>query len=78
MGVISKKSFKLLHLFAAADKNNSCSNNNCNKRHHIDLYEVRRAEAIKLCSYSFAMKFLVGYYILSYVVYCYIITEILQ
>jgi hypothetical protein len=87
MGVLSKKNFKLIHLFApavvasvavaaAADKNNSnnssssSSNNNCNKRHHIDLYEARRAEAIKLYSYSFAMKFVIGYYILSYFVYC--------
>jgi hypothetical protein len=49
---------------AAADamdnsNNNSSSKDNCNKRQHIDLYKTRRAEAIKLYSYSFAMKFLV-------------------
>jgi hypothetical protein len=61
IGVLPKKYFKLLHLLAtaaaAADKamnnsnnNSSSSNNNCNKRHHVDLYETRRAEAIKLYS----------------------------
>jgi len=76
--VLSKKNFKLLHLFAAAaavvaafacvaaannavnNSNNSSSNNyNCNKRHHINLYETRRPEAIKLYSNSFAMKFII-------------------
>jgi len=49
---------------AAADdamnnsNNSSSGNDNCNKRHLIDLYETRRAEAIKLYSYSFAVTFL--------------------
>jgi hypothetical protein len=42
-----------------SNNNSSSSNNNCNKISHIDLYETRIAEAIKLYSYSFAMKFLV-------------------
>jgi hypothetical protein len=42
-----------------SNNNSSSSNNNCNKRHHVDLYETRRAVAIKLYSYSFAMKFLI-------------------
>jgi hypothetical protein len=41
------------------NNSSSSSNNNCNKRHLIDRYETRRAEAIKLYSYSFAIKFLV-------------------
>jgi hypothetical protein len=48
---------------AAADATNnsssSSSDDNCNKRRHIDLYGTRRAEAIELYSYSFAMKFLI-------------------